>query len=79
MTKHATTQLCPICEETLLQHVHCSHAACTFLVTTCPKCDKEQVVRAYVADHEEDCEFRETAPFKRPSASTIQVLIKKVA
>jgi ssDNA-binding Zn-finger/Zn-ribbon topoisomerase 1 len=65
MTKHATSQLCPICEEITLQHVHCNHVGCTFLVTTCPKCDREQVVRAFVADHEADCEQRATAPFLR--------------
>lgn len=77
MTKHATTQLCPICSETMLQHVHCAHQGCTFLVTTCPKCDREQVVRAFVADHEDDCEHRQTVPFQRPSEPTLRV--KKVA
>lgn len=72
MTKHATAQTCPICLETLLQHVHCSNAACTFLVTTCPKCDREQAVRAFVADHEEDCEHRQTAPFTRPIEPAFQ-------
>ncbi len=77
MTKHATNQLCPICSETMLQHVHCVHPGCTFLVTTCPKCDREQVVRAFVADHEEDCDHRRTEPFQRPSEPTLQH--KKVA
>lgn len=71
MTKHATTQLCPICLETFLQHVHCQHVSCTFLVTTCPKCDREQVVRAFVADHEEDCEHAQTVPFVRPSQQRV--------
>ncbi len=78
MTMHATKQLCPICEETQLKHVHCAHLGCTFFVTTCPKCDREQVVRAFVADHEEDCEAQQTAPFTRASEPTIQ-FVKKVA
>lgn len=65
MSKHVTNQLCPICEETFLQHVHCVHPSCTFFVTTCPKCDKEQAVRAFVGDHESDCDQRATAPFLR--------------
>lgn len=72
MTKHATNQLCPICLETLLQHVHCVYPGCKFHVTTCPKCDREQAVRAFVADHEDDCERRQTTPFTRPSEPTIQ-------
>lgn len=67
MTMHATSDTCPICEEMRLQHVHCSNASCTFLVTTCPKCDREQVVRAFVADHEKDCEHAQTGQFLRPS------------
>lgn len=62
MSKHATNQLCPICSETLLQHVHCQHAGCTFVVTTCPKCDREQAVREFVLDHEEDCAHAPCAP-----------------
>ena len=65
MTKHVISQLCPICLETYLQHVHCSHSGCTFHVTTCPTCDREQVVRAFVQDHMDDCEQRATAPFER--------------
>ena len=61
MSKHPTAEICPICLETFLQHVHCSHASCTFLVTTCPKCDKEQAVRAFVLDHEKDCAAGEVA------------------
>lgn len=71
MTKHATHQLCPICMETFVQHVHCGHAGCTFLVTTCPKCDKEQDVRAFVADHEADCDQVATAPFIRQSQKKV--------
>lgn len=65
MTKHATKDVCPICEVTFLQHVHCGHASCTFLVTTCQKCDKEQAVRAFVSDHEADCDKSVTEPFVR--------------
>ena len=65
MTKHVIDQLCPLCEVTFLQHVHCVHSECTFLITTCPKCDREQVVREFVLDHESDCEHRETVPFLR--------------
>lgn len=77
MTKHATSQLCPICQETNLQHVHCSHANCSYVVTTCPRCDREQVVRAFVADHEDDCEHRQTSRFERPSAPAL--VSRKVA
>jgi hypothetical protein len=79
MTMHATKQLCPICSETFLKHVHCVHPGCTFLVTTCEKCDREQAVRAFVADHEEDCECRQTAQFTRPYEPTLQQLLKKAA
>ena len=65
MTKHAINQLCPICLETTLQHVHCGHVSCKFHVTTCPKCDREQAVRAFVLDHERDCDQAATAPFLR--------------
>jgi len=65
MLKHVINQLCPICEETHLQHVHCVNASCKFLVTTCPKCDREQAVRAFMADHERDCDQQATAPFLR--------------
>jgi hypothetical protein len=65
VTKHATKDLCPICLETFVQHVHCGATSCTFFVTTCPKCDREQAVREFVADHEADCDQRATAPFLR--------------
>lgn len=58
MTKHAIQNICPICTVTFLQHVHCSNGACEFVVTTCPKCDREQAVRAFVEDHERDCDHR---------------------
>lgn len=54
-SKHETTQTCPICAETILHHVHCSNASCAFVVTTCPRCDREQAVNAFLADHEKDC------------------------
>lgn len=73
MTKHATNQLCPICMETNLQHVHCVNGGCTFFVTTCPKCDREQVVREFVADHEDDCDHKQTVPFTRPSQPVLKV------
>lgn len=56
MPKHNSNQICPICMETILQHVHCSSASCAFFVTACPRCDREQAVRAFIADHEKDCE-----------------------
>jgi len=65
MTKHATKSICPLCTVTFLQHVHCSGTSCTFVVTTCPKCDREQAVREFVEDHEADCDQRATAPFLR--------------
>lgn len=65
MTKHTTHQLCPICSTTFVEHVHCAHAECTFYVTTCPRCDKEQAVREFLKDHETDCDRRDTAPFVR--------------
>jgi hypothetical protein len=65
MTTHALSQLCPICSETFLRHVHCSHAGCSFLVTTCPRCDREQAVRAFVLDHEADCEHAVSAPARQ--------------
>lgn len=65
MTKHATTDTCPICRETLLDHVHCSGKGCEFVVTTCSKCDREQAVRAFVEDHESDCVHAVTSPFVR--------------
>jgi hypothetical protein len=65
--RHDTKDICPICLETFLQHVHCSNTSCRFLVTTCPKCDREQAVHAFVVDHEEDC--LQTAPFLRQSAA----------
>lgn len=65
MPKHVINQLCPICEVTYLQHVHCANASCVFFVTTCPKCDREQAVRAFVDDHQADCEHYATAPFLR--------------
>lgn len=65
MTMHDPTKLCPICLETILQRVTCGHAGCAFAVTTCSNCDREQVVRAFMADHEEDCEHRGTQPFVR--------------
>jgi len=71
MTKHVISQLCPICLETFLQHVHCSNLSCTFHVTTCPKCDREQAVRAFVVDHEADCEHAQTMPFTRASQQRV--------
>lgn len=53
--KSDSTDTCPICVETELRHVRCSNAACAFSVTTCPRCDREQAVRAFVVDHEKDC------------------------
>lgn len=55
MPKHEITQTCPICHGAAIQHVRCSNATCSFLVTTCPRCDREQMVSAFVADHEKDC------------------------
>jgi len=60
MTRHQTNQTCPICTENQVDHVHCAHPQCEFVVTTCPKCDKRQVVDDFVKDHEDDCRFGPT-------------------
>lgn len=52
-TIHENT--CPICSSETLRQVRCSYDACAFVVTTCPRCDREQAVAAFVADHEKDC------------------------
>lgn len=64
-SNHETADTCPICRETKLRHAHCSHASCRFLVTSCPRCDRAQVVAAFLADHEKDCVH---APAVRPIA-----------
>lgn len=79
MTKHAINETCPICRETQLEHVHCAHPGCTFVVTTCPRCDREQAVRAFVADHEGDCEHRATAPFERVALPATAPFVRRVA
>jgi predicted RNA-binding Zn-ribbon protein involved in translation (DUF1610 family) len=68
---HDTKDLCPLCEATMLRHAHCRFVGCTFHVTTCPTCDREQAVRAFVSDHEKDCALREVAtqPFLRVRAA----------
>lgn len=70
MSKHAINETCPICRETQLQHVHCTLPGCTFHVTTCPRCDREQVVQEFMVDHESDCEHRDTRPFTRVTLQT---------
>jgi len=53
---HETTdQTCPICTVTATRRVRCSNEECPFVVITCPRCDREQVVGAFLADHEKDC------------------------
>jgi hypothetical protein len=64
-TKHSTNILCPICRETYAEHVHCANLGCTFHVTACPKCDANQRVEAFIADHAKDCPHEATAPFVR--------------
>lgn len=54
-SKQEITETCPICHEASLKRVRCSHESCEFVVTTCARCDREQVVDAFVADHEKDC------------------------
>lgn len=55
-TKSDTIHTCPICsEEGTIRLARCSNASCPFVVTTCSRCDREQVVAAFVADHEKDC------------------------
>lgn len=68
-TNRDTTDTCPICNETPLARVRCSNTGCTYVVITCPRCDKDQVVRAFVADHEKDCAW--SAPI---AATPLRVL-----
>lgn len=56
MSKHETKMICPNCDCTYAEHVHCSNAGCTFVVTACPKCDPKPAVDAFVANHEATCE-----------------------
>lgn len=56
-TNHETEQFCPICRVTAPRRVRCSNDSCDFVVTTCPKCDREQAVEAFVTDHEKDCVY----------------------
>jgi len=56
------TDTCPICQETALRRVRCSHPSCAFAVLTCPRCDRAQAVAAYVADHEKDCTHAPATP-----------------
>lgn len=70
-TAHETTETCPICTETKLRHVHCPNAACTFVVTTCPRCDREQAVRNFVADHLKDCIHSPAVP--APASAAFRV------
>lgn len=67
-TNHETPTTCPICSEETLRRVRCSHASCAFVVTTCERCDREQIVAAFVADHEKDCAHGPVAvPLLRPA------------
>ena len=52
---HETIHACPICSGVTLRRVRCSHAACSFFITTCARCDRPHAVAAFVADHEKDC------------------------
>ncbi len=54
---HEIAHTCPICSGETLQHVHCSNVSCSFVVTTCSRCDRKQAVEAFVADHEKDCVY----------------------
>jgi len=56
--KAQTNMICPICAETILEQVFCSFEACQYGVITCPRCDRRQVVEAFMKDHETDCEHR---------------------
>lgn len=49
------SNICPICQDTEIRSVRCSNTTCGFMVMTCPKCDREQAVVAFVTDHEKDC------------------------
>ena len=67
-TIHEITQTCPICTEATVRRIPCSHAGCAFMVTTCDRCDRPQVVAAFVADHEKDCVYGPVAvPIVRPA------------
>lgn len=62
-TNHDTTQACPICTEDTVRQVRCSNVECSFVVTTCTRCDRGQAVAAFVADHEKDCVHEPSAFF----------------
>lgn len=46
---------CPVCQVTELSSMRCRNASCAFVVAFCSRCDREQAVNAFVADHEKDC------------------------
>lgn len=54
-TKHEIPT-CPICSEPTLRVVSCTHPSCKFTVTSCTRCDRDQAVSAFMADHELGCE-----------------------
>lgn len=55
MASNENTKECPICLQASVRQVRCSNAACAFVVCACSGCDRDQVVAAFVADHEKDC------------------------
>lgn len=57
MSSKYETKVCPICSGTEIRHVSCSHAQCSFILTTCGHCDRPQAVADFVADHEKDCVY----------------------
>lgn len=63
-----TIETCPICETASPRSVRCAHAGCGFSVTACPRCDAEQDVRAFLADHEKDCVHRPAILVQLPAA-----------
>lgn len=58
--------ICPICQVTPISHVRCSGPTCTYAVASCTRCDREQAVKAFMADHEKDCVHVPRQPAARP-------------
>lgn len=56
-TQHSTRDVCPRCEITFLDHVHCANQNCSFHIAVCATCDatKGEAVTAFMKDHAKDC------------------------
>lgn len=55
ITERATDEVCPRCDCSRLNKVHCLNAGCTRHVVVCPRCDKPTAVLAFMTDHAKDC------------------------